>query len=107
MQGRRCGYLDPRSRPARFSVPDKRFAIFTAGNQPVIRPARVVDNQLRGVGVAQEVVEIDPTRFQQLMDERQHENAVGPRCDADPFIGNSVVTGAHGIDRDDLCAAFL
>ncbi len=37
-------------------------------------------------------------------DQRQHEQPVGARTDADPFIGDGGIAGADRIDRDELCA---
>ena len=44
---------------------------------------------------------------QQLVDQRRHEQAVGAGLDADPFVGDGVVAGAHRVDRHDLDAALL
>ena len=41
------------------------------------------------------------------MDQREHEQAVGAGADADPFVGDRAVAGAHRVDRDDLGAARL
>ncbi len=41
------------------------------------------------------------------MHQRQHEQPVGARPDADPVVGDGVVAGAARIDRDDLGAALL
>ncbi len=42
--------------------------------------------------------------LQQLVHQRQHEQAVGARRDADPFVGDGGIAGAHRIDRDELGA---
>ena len=43
--------------------------------------------------------------LQQLVDQREREQAVGARADADPLVGDRAVAGAHRVDRDDLGAA--
>ena len=83
----------------------QRFARLVAGEQPVIGSARRLDHQPGGVGVAPEIGEIDLVGFQQLMDQRQHEQPVGAGADADPFVGDCRIPRAHRIDRDELGAA--
>ena len=60
-----------------------------------------------GVGVAQQIIEIDAAGLQQLMNESKYEQAVGAGSDADPVIGNGVVAGTARVDRDHLGAARL
>ena len=44
---------------------------------------------------------------QQLVDQREREQAVGAGADADPLVGDRAVAAAHRVDRDDLGAARL
>ncbi len=94
---------DPLPRP----VPAQRLAGAVAQDQAVVGAARVADHEPRGVGVAGQVVEIDAAGAQQLMDQRQHEQAVGAGGDAEPFVRDRRVAGAHRVDRDELDAAPL
>ena len=89
------------------AVPAQRRAVGVAREQAVIGRARVVDHQPVRVGVAHQVVQVDAVGLQQFMDQREREQAVGAGPDADPFIGDRAVAGAHRIDRDDLGAARL
>ena len=59
------------------------------------------------VGVADEKVEIDLVGVQQFVNQRQNEQAVGSRTNADPLVGDRGIAGADRIDRDDLGAARL
>ena len=47
------------------------------------------------------------SRLQQLMDQRQDQQAVGARPDADPVVGDRRIAGAHRIDRNEARAALL
>ena len=38
------------------------------------------------------------------MYESADEQPVGSRLDPDPFVGDGVVAGSHGVHGDDLCA---
>ncbi len=84
---------------------NERLAGLVAGKKPVIGRTRRPDDQPCGVGVAAQVIDIDPVGFQQLVDEREHEEAVGARPDADPLIGDGRIAGPHRIDRDVFGAA--
>ena len=94
----------PLASPAR-GVEHQRLARGVAGEQAVVGGARRLDHQPGGVGVAAEIVEIDPVGLQQLVDQREHEQPVGAGPDADPFIGDRRIAGAHRIDRDEFGAA--
>ena len=66
--------------------------------------ARRIHHQPGRVGVAHQEIEIDAVGLQQLMHDRQHQQAVGAGRDADPFVGDRRIAGAHRIDRDELGA---
>ena len=89
------------------AVPDQFAAVCVAQEEAVGRRAGIVVHQMRGVGVAHEVVEIDLARRHQHMHEGEDEEPVGAGRDAEPFVGDGVVAGAHRVDRDHLGAARL
>ena len=101
--GRNSGRHAAGERSRRFE--DERLAGLVAGEEPVIRRARRLDHQPAGVGVAAEIVDIDPVGLQQFVDQREHEKPVGAGPDADPFVGDRRITGAHRVDRDEFGAA--
>ena len=76
-------------------------------DQAVFVAGRVLVNQAGGVGETGEVFKVDLACFHQAMDEGQNEQPVGAGGDADPFVGDRVVTGADRVDADDLRPAFL
>ncbi len=80
----------------------QRVAAVVAREQAVVRGPRRIHHQPGRVGVAHQVVEVDAVGPQQLVDQRQHEQAVGARADADPLVGDRGIAGAHRIDRDEL-----
>ena len=89
------------------AVPDKGRALLVAGEQPVIRTTRVLDDKPGRVRIAQDVFAIDLLAVEQLMDKGADEEAVCARPDADPLIRDRRVAGTDGIDRDDLGATLL
>ena len=88
-------------------VEAERIAVGVAREQAVVGRARRLDDQPGRIGVAHEIVEIDLVGVQQFVDQREHEQAVGAGADANPFVGDGRIAGAHGIYRDDLGAAAL
>jgi hypothetical protein len=78
-----------------------------ARKQPIVLAMRVLHHQPVRIGVAHQVIQIDAVRLQQLMDQREGEQAIGTRPDPDPFVGDRAIAGAHRIDRDDLGAVRL
>ena len=97
----------PCIREGRREAPAQRVAIGVAGEQAVVRAARVVDHQPVRVRVAHQVVEVDAVGPEQFMHQGEGEQAVGAGTDADPFVGDRAVAGAHRVDRDDLGATRL
>lgn len=91
----------------RTPIPTECFAFAAAREQAVIGRARIGDNQIAGVGVANKVIGIDLAGAQQLVHQRQNKQPVAARRNADPFVGNRRITGADGIDQNELGAAFL
>ncbi len=67
----------------------------------------VLVDKTRRVGPTREVVEVDPTRLHQAMDQRQDQKPVRARRDPVPVVGHGVVAGADGIDPDHLGPARL
>ena len=94
-------------RPAQLPVPGKRPALGVAREQAVLGAARIAHHEPGRVGVAGEIVGVDLAGLDQLVDEREHEEAVGAGRDAEPFVGDRRIAGAHRIDRDELGAARL
>ena len=84
-----------------------QWRAIAARDEPVVGGARILDDKPAGIGVTGEEVSVDLSRTQQFVDQREDEQAVGARPDADPFVGDRRITGADRIDRDDLGAAFL
>ena len=98
--GDRCG-------DAGGAVPHAQAAVRVAQEQSVVGGARLGDQQSGRVRVAREIFQIDPLRLQDFVDDGQHEQPVGARPDADPFVGDGAVAGPARIYRDDLRAARL
>ena len=63
--GRQCGH-----RGVGMAVPDEGRALRIAREEPVIRAARILDDQPGRVGVAQQVFAIDLLAGEQFMDQR-------------------------------------
>ena len=84
---------------------DERLAGLVAGKEPVISRARSLDHQPGGIGVAAEIIDIDPIGLEQFVDQRQHKKPVRAGPDPDPFVGDRRIAGAHRIDRDEFGAA--
>ena len=82
----------------------QRVAAVVAHEQAVARGPRRIHHQPGRVGVAHQEIEVDAVGLQQLMHDRQHEQAIGAGRDADPFVGDRGIAGAHRIDRDELGA---
>ena len=76
-------------------------------NRPWSAVARRVDHQPGRVGVAHQIVDIDLARLEQFVDDREDQQPVGARPDADPVVGDRRIAGAHRIDRDEARAALL
>ena len=83
-----------------------RLALAIAQEQPLLGPL-VRTHQQRRVGEPREVIEVDLPGLQQTMDQRQDQQAVGPRRHAEPFIRHRVIARADRVDADHLCAASL
>ena len=94
-----------RSRGRRRGAQHQRLAALVAGEKTVIGGAGVLDHQPGGVGVAAEIGQIDLVGAQQFVDQRQHEQPVGAGADADPFVGDRRIAGAHRVNRNELGAA--
>ena len=109
-RGRR-GRAPPLAVPGRglagAAVDDQRPALLVAQQQTVLRRLRVAVHEAGRVGEAREVVEVDPPRLQQALDQRQDQQPVGARRDAVPVVGHGVVAGADRVDPDHLGAAGL
>ena len=59
------------------------------------------------IRVPHQVIQVDAIAAQQFMDQREGEQPIGARADADPLVRDRAVAGAHRVDRDDLRAARL
>ena len=99
--------LEPALERARSLVVHQRVAGGIAREQAVVLLAGIADHQPGRVGVAHQVLDIDLLGCQQLVHQRAGEQPVGAGPDADPFVGNRVVAGAHGVHRHHLHAALL
>ena len=76
-------------------------------NSPCSAVAGRIDHQPGRVGIAHQIVDIDLPRLQQFVDDRQDQQPVGARPDADPVVGDRRIAGAHRIDRDEARAVLL
>ena len=85
-------------------VPAEDPAVLVTGETTVLGPARILDHQPAGVGIAAQVFDIHLAGPQQLVDQGQNEQPVGPRRDGQPFIGNGGVAGSNRVDGDELDA---
>ena len=85
----------------------QRVAVRIAREQAVIRRARIAHDQMMRICILDQIIEIDPVVVQQFVDQRADKQAIGAGPDADPFVGDRAIAGAHRIDRDDLGAAAL
>ena len=106
MQRRRHAFLHPLRR-LRLLIPDQRLAFVIAQKQAILRGAGRVNHQPWRVGVAHEVVVIDPLVRKQLMHDGEREQAVSAGPDRHPFVGDGAVAGAYRIDAHKLGAARL
>ena len=88
-------------------VEHQRLTVIIAQEQAEISALGVALHQIARVGVAAEVVQIDLPRLEQLVHQREDEQAVGARGDAHPLIGDGVVARADRVHAHDLGAAFL
>src|SRR5437588_541678 len=95
------------NRPAHHRIEDERIALPVAREEAVIGFPVIADDEPRRIGIAGEIVEIGPFVLQKLMDEGAGEQPVGARTDADPFIGDRRIAGAHRVDGNDLDPALL
>ena len=86
-------------------VEDQGLAGGVTGEQAVIGGALILDHEPRRIGVATEIFLVDLAGAQQFLDQRQDEQAVGSRPDADPFVGDRRVAGPDRIDRHELGGA--
>ena len=86
-------------------VEHQRLARGVTGKQAVIGGALVLDHQPRRIGVSTEIFLVDLAGAQQFLDQRQDEQAVGSRPDADPFVGDRRIAGTNRIDRHELGGA--
>ena len=73
----------------------------------MIGGSRRVDHQPGRVGIADEIVDIDPARLQQFVDDGQNQQPVCARPDPDPVVGYRRIARANGIDRDETRAVSL
>jgi hypothetical protein len=88
-------------------VPDQRRAVPVAGEQAVIGSTRIVDHQPGRVGVAGQISDVHFAGAQELVDQGEHEQAVGAGGDGEPLVGDRRIAGAHRVDRDELDAFAL
>ena len=87
------------------SLKNERLARRVAGEQPVISRSRRLNHQPRGVGITNEIVEIDPIGFEKLVDQCHGEEPVSAGPDPNPFVGDRRIAGTYRIDRDKSGAA--
>src|SRR3546814_11260792 len=64
---------------------------------PTLFRSLVLDHEPGGVGVADEIVPIHLLRLQELVNQREGEQAVGAGTDAEPLVGDRRIAG---LDRD-------
>ena len=84
------------------AVPHQRAAVSVPDEQAVLSFARRLTNKPSGIRVADQEVQIDPSRAQQLVHQGEDEQAVGARPDPEPFVGNGRIAGSNRIDREEL-----
>ena len=95
----------PRRRRAGSAINHKGLAFGVLRDQPFFRP--IFHHQQRRIGVAREILQIDLARLQQAMDQRQDQQPIRPRCDAQPVIGHSIIPGANRVNANHPRAARL
>ena len=102
--GRGNAWVRPAGKSAFIPRIYKRFSFLAPREQPVMLSARIVDNQPRSIRVAEKIVQIDFAYSEKLMDEGADKQPVGSGLNPDPFVGNGVVAGSHGVYGHDLDA---
>ena len=86
---------------------NERFAFPVAREQAVLRSAGSVDHQPCRIGIAHQVVDIDPPRLEQFMHDGEDQQPVRAGANTDPVVGNGRIAGAHGVDRNEAGTILL
>ena len=84
-----------------------RIAFRIHHEQSVIGTALVLIHELRTVGVARDEIVIVHFARDELVDQREHQRAVGAGANRNPFVGDRRIAGADRIDRDEAAAVAL
>jgi hypothetical protein len=66
-----------------------------------------IDHQPWSVRIAHQIIHVDFPRFQQLMHDREDQQAVRAGANADPVVGHRRIAGAHRVDRNEPRAVLL
>ena len=106
--GRQVGLdtgLVKRGQLSRDAVDNQLFAVCVAHQQAVFRGLGVAIDQDGCVRVACQIVKVHFAGAHQFMHESEDKQAVGAWSDADPFIGDCVITRPDRVDADDFCAS--
>ena len=86
---------------------DQRAALRVAGEKPVAGGSRRIDHQPCRVRVADQIVDVDAARLEQLVDERENQQPVRTGPHADPVVGDRRIAGADRVDRHEAGTALL
>ena len=106
-QGWRDLGLQPVDEALRLLVPDQGIIVGAAREQPVAGMTRRLHHQPGCVGVADQEFPVDQAALEQDVRDGERQQAVRAGPDRKPFVGDRRVSGANGIDRNELRAATL
>ena len=89
-----------------FAVNNQKLAISAAQQHAFVWPLSAV-HQCRRIGQLREIIQIHFASFEQQMHHGEDKQSICAGCNADPFVGNRIVTCADRIDANHLRTTFL
>ena len=75
----------------------QQLAIIIPHQQTMISLPRRINHQSGRVGIAAQIIQIDLTRFQKTMDQRENKQAICARGNTHPIIRHRIITRANRI----------